>query len=90
MKKYILSILAIVLLSAYAGAQLKFTVKGTIVGLPDSTEVALHADNPQNEPIAKVIPKKGNFTLKGSVKEPALYFLTYAYAGGTLSFPFFI
>jgi peroxiredoxin len=90
MKKYTLSFIAIVMLSAFADAQLKFTVKGTIVGLPDSTEVTLHADNPQNEPVAKAISKKGNFNLKGSVKEPALYVLTYAYAGATLSLPFFI
>ena len=88
MKKYILSFFTFLMLYAFTNAQLKFTVKGTIAGLPDSTEVTLHADNVQNEPIAKAVSRKGKFTLKGSVKEASLYALTYA--GSTQALPFFI
>ena len=57
-------------------AQQAFTIKGTIAGAPDNTEVLLHFDNPQNEPIAKGTVKKGAFELTGTFQEPALYVLT--------------
>ncbi len=78
MKKVLLFIAVLFLLTSYVQAQLKFTIKGKITGLPDSTEVTLHADNVQSEPITKVISKKGSFTFKGSIKEPSIYMLTYS------------
>lgn len=56
-------------------AQQNFVIKGTIQGVPDQTEISLHFDNPQNEPIAKTVVKGGKFLLKGTVAEPALYVL---------------
>jgi S1-C subfamily serine protease len=78
MKKVLLFIAVLFLLTSYVQAQLKFTIKGKITGLPDSTEVTLHPDNVQSEPITKVISKKGSFTFKGSIKEPSIYMLTYS------------
>jgi peroxiredoxin len=88
MKKFTLSILFISSIFFSLHAQLKFNVKGQIAGLPDSTEVTLHLDNIQNEPIARAIPKKGKFVLKGTITEPALYLLTYR--GSQQSLPIFL
>lgn len=54
-----------------------FSLKGTIVGLPDSTLVALYMDDVNSEPIAQSYTKKGAFTLTGSVMDPYIHLLTY-------------
>jgi peroxiredoxin len=78
MKKLSLFIAGLFFLTSFVQAQLKFTIKGKITGLPDNTEVTLHADNIQSESIAKAQSKNGSFTLKGSIKEPSIYMLTYS------------
>ncbi len=58
-------------------AQQAYTIKGVIKGLPDATEVTLHFDNPQSEPVSRTVIKNGKFELNGTITEPAIYVLTY-------------
>lgn len=88
MKKQLIFIAILFLLTGVTQAQLKFSVKGEIAGLPDTAELTLHIDNVQNEPIARAFPKKGKFVLKGEIAEPALYLLTYS--GSQQALPIFL
>lgn len=54
-----------------------FTVKGTLSGILDNTEVKLINANDNTE-IAQTVVLKGKFTLKGSVAEPNLFWLNVA------------
>ena len=66
------------LMPALAGAQTKsFKIKGTIIGLPDNTVVALYMDDVNSEPIAQAKSQKGSFELTGSVTDPYIHLLTY-------------
>ncbi len=58
-------------------AQAAFTIKGTIKGLPDGTEIGLYADDVNSEPIASAKSEKGGFLLKGKLTEPYIHILTY-------------
>ena len=88
MKQYILVFFFFIGGIYSLNAQLKFSIKGEIVGLPDKTEVSLHPDNPQTEPIVKVVSSKGKFLLKGEIKEPSIYLLTYT--GSSQALPIFM
>jgi hypothetical protein len=51
-----------------------FTVSGKLAGVGDGTEIKL-IRNGENIEFAKTTIQKGNFLLKGNVKEPVLCFL---------------
>ena len=51
-----------------------FTIEGKLDGYPDGTEIRLYR-NGDNTEAGEAILSKEKFTLKGSVEEPALFFL---------------
>jgi hypothetical protein len=77
--KKILSILF--LLPLMVVAQKSFTVTGTVTGIANGTTVYIYNEEIGSDTIAKAKVTNGKFVLKGSVAEPALYYL--AFAGNT-------
>jgi peroxiredoxin len=68
------SIFTILLLLPFVlSAQKKFSIKGSLKGLPDGSYVSLSDANRPQDTLARGIVKDGNFELKGSVQEPNLY-----------------
>lgn len=53
-----------------------FTIKGNFKGMPDKTEIILHNEELDPEPLAKGISNGEQFELKGELKEPGLYKLS--------------
>lgn len=71
-------ILLLVLSPAFLSAQnTSYLIKGSLQGLPDSTEVALYVDDVNSEPVAKGIAVGGVFQLEGKVTEPYIHQLTF-------------
>lgn len=54
-----------------------FTVKGTLNGIADGTEIGLYMDDVNSEPIAKAKTVKGSFELTGKLTDPYIHILTY-------------
>lgn len=54
-----------------------FTIKGTITGIADGTEIGLYMDDVNSEAIAKAKTEKGSFTLTGKLIDPYIHILTY-------------
>ena len=54
-----------------------FTIKGTITGIADGTEIGLYMDDVNSEPIAKGKTDKGSFVLTGKLTDPYIHILTY-------------
>jgi thiol-disulfide isomerase/thioredoxin len=75
MKKF-LSILF--LLPLLAGAQNSFVVNGAITGIANGTTVYIFNEEIGSDTLAKAKVTNGKFVLKGSVTEPALYYLAFA------------
>lgn len=72
MKKLLLSFLLLPVLSfAQSGG---FTLKGSIDGVAEGTEVKLLSTQDEM-PVAKGVVKSGSFTLSGELKEPNLFWL---------------
>lgn len=75
MKYYILPV-TLVLASACAVSAMaadRFTIKGTLPGVSDSTRIVLiTAEREQKEKIAEVFTTDGSFTVTGTVKMPTL------------------
>ncbi len=67
----------IFLFSSVSAQDTSFLIKGTITGIGDKTEVKLINANDNTE-LTRTVTAKGNFTLKGRVKEPSLFFLNVA------------
>src|SRR3954469_17299507 len=75
MKSFFLLLCFLPLLSI---AQEKFSINGSLTGVPDQTSVSItDANNPSDTlSISKVV--SGKFTLNGSLPEPGLYHLNFA------------
>ncbi|MDE5692402.1 MAG: DUF4369 domain-containing protein, partial [Duncaniella sp.] len=75
MKCYILPV-TLVLASACAVSAMavdRFTIKGTVPGVSDSTKIVLiKAEQEKKEKIAEVFTTDGSFVIDGSVKMPSL------------------
>jgi peroxiredoxin len=56
-------------------AQDGFEIKGTIMGLPENSRVALINLSKQNDTVATTVVDHGSFVLKGKVEDPNLYHL---------------
>jgi peroxiredoxin len=57
----------------------KFSIQGSLIGLPDGTVISLRDQNPeQTTPIATATAKAGKFTMQGDLPQSNLYFLNYA------------
>ena len=70
--------LAILLLVPFAlSAQKKFSISGSIDGLPDGSTVSLSDANKPEDTLAKASVQKGAFQLNGSVSEANLYQLNF-------------
>lgn len=54
-----------------------YTIKGTLTGIADGTEIALYMDDVNSEPVAKAKTEKGNFVLTGKITDPYIHILTY-------------
>src|SRR5690349_10334457 len=70
--------LLLTFLPLFSLAQEKFSINGSLTGVPDQTSVSItDANNPSDTlSISKVV--SGKFTLTGSLPEPGLYHLNFA------------
>ena len=76
----------LLLLPSLVQAQQKFTIKGNIKGLKDSTEVVLTNGNQPTDTIAHALARGGQFVLSGELKEPGLVLLNMGGANTIISF----
>ena len=76
----------LLLLPSLVQAQQKFTIKGNIKGLSDSTEVVLTNGNQPTDTIAHALARGGQFVLSGELKEPGLVLLNMGGANTIISF----
>src|SRR5687767_13424080 len=53
-----------------------FVITGNVAGLPEGSEVFINNTQEGNALVAKSTIKNGSFTIKGSIPEPSLYFIT--------------
>jgi peroxiredoxin len=76
------NILSLALLfSTAVQAQNGFTITGNITDMPAKSTVSLTNMQDPTDTLAKTTVTNGKFVLKGSVKEPALYFFNFAQPG---------
>lgn len=73
MKKILFTL---ILLPSLVFAQKDFVITGNISGLPDGMVKIVNAQD-TNQVITAGASKGGVFSLKGSVKEPTLYWITF-------------
>jgi len=78
-----ISAIALLFLPILASAQTgkPFVISGNLKGLPDGTTLILQNEEFSTEPLAKAVSKGGKFELKGDLKEPNIYNLSYSGAG---------
>lgn len=77
LKSFPLFLLSLFFMCVLKAQDTAFLVKGSIAGIPDNTEVKLINANDNTE-VAKSKFLKGKFILKGSIKEPSLFWLNIA------------
>jgi peroxiredoxin len=73
--KYIIGLLIALPLVSFSQLQ-KFTLKGTIKGLKDKSELVLKNEELNPEPLSTIISSSEKFETKGEIAEPGLYQLS--------------
>ena len=73
--KYIIGLLIALPLVSFSQLQ-KFTLKGTIKGLKDKSELVLKNEELNPEPLSTIISSGEKFETKGEIAEPGLYQLS--------------
>lgn len=58
-----------------------FTIKGTVVGLADKSEVFLTNPDQEGDTLARAVSRKQSFVLKGRLPESKLYNISFSPAG---------
>lgn len=76
MKKFLFLLFLLPLLISAQRSD-KFSISGTIKGISNGTTVYVFNEDLSADTLAKAKVTNGKFTLKGSVQEPALYYLAF-------------
>jgi peroxiredoxin len=79
MKKFIIVLFFIPV--GLVAQQKEFIITGSITGLADNSKISLTDANKPGDTLATALAGKGNFVLKGVIKEPNLYQLNFGASG---------
>lgn len=78
MKKYLSILLLLPVILPAQNSANKFSVTGTIKGIANGTTAFIYNEELGTDTLAKAKVNNGKFILKGSLQEPALYYLSFA------------